>query len=254
MRRAVLLITFLAALPGVARAVPEPAQARADFQAANERALSGDIEGAIGLYRSLEEQGIEHPDLFFNLGNALARTGHLTEAVVAYERALRLAPQDADARLNLAAVRAKLAPKSSEEPAEARSMVDLIEPIVAPLPRDAFAWASVVLCLLFFTLLAIRETSPRRRRGATLALIPALLALIAVSIPVAGQELVRRDARAVVMKSTQLKKGPDPRFPVVTPISAGERVRVRNEDGGWLEVQDELGRVGWLSEDEVTRL
>ncbi len=44
------------------------------------------------------------PDADFNRGNALARLGRYTDAIAAYDRALKAAPDNADARANKAAV------------------------------------------------------------------------------------------------------------------------------------------------------
>jgi Ca-activated chloride channel family protein len=44
--------------------------------------------------------GIDTPDAHYNRGNALARSGQLAEAIDAYDRALELAPDHADAKFN----------------------------------------------------------------------------------------------------------------------------------------------------------
>jgi hypothetical protein len=198
---------------------------------------------------------VEHPDLQLNLGNALARAGRLAEAALAFERALFLAPGDSDARLNLAAVRAKLAPQTSADPAaEASTLVEVIEPVVAPLPADAFAIAFAAAWTAIFALLAIRRLAPRLRSKAGVALVPAVLAMFGLGVVVVGQELVRREDRAVMMKSSSLKEGPDDRFGKVIDVPAGARVRVRKEEGGWLEVQDTGGRVGWIKGSDAARV
>lgn len=52
--------------------------------------------------------GIRNADLFVNLGNAALQAEHLGNAIVAYRKALRLAPQHAQARQNLAHARSLL--------------------------------------------------------------------------------------------------------------------------------------------------
>jgi Ca-activated chloride channel family protein len=47
-----------------------------------------------------ELSGVDSPDAHYNRGNALARAGKLAEAVSAYDRALELAPDHADAEYN----------------------------------------------------------------------------------------------------------------------------------------------------------
>ena len=81
MRNPALLLSVLLALPGPARA-DEPSIS-ADFQAANERALSGDFEGAIALYKSLETRGVDDPDFWLDFGTAYASAGRPIDAIIA---------------------------------------------------------------------------------------------------------------------------------------------------------------------------
>lgn len=57
-----------------------------DARKANEAYERGDYEEAVQLYRSAIQQDPENPRLYFNLGNALAKTGDQDEAARAYEQ------------------------------------------------------------------------------------------------------------------------------------------------------------------------
>ena len=50
--------------------------------------------------KSYQEQAKQSPDSFYNQGNTLAQAGQLKEAIAAYEKALKLNPNDADAKFN----------------------------------------------------------------------------------------------------------------------------------------------------------
>lgn len=70
---------------------------------------------AAALYRAGEYQqaaealeGIQSPDALYNKGNALARAGRLPEAIQAYDAALEMAPDHADARYNRDLVRQQM--------------------------------------------------------------------------------------------------------------------------------------------------
>ena len=101
-------------------------QALRDFAAANERLLANDTRGAIELYESLLERGVEHHDVHYNLGNAFVRDGRPVLAIVAYERALRLSPSSRSARKNLDIVRASLRPDGATSPTEAVDPIDTV--------------------------------------------------------------------------------------------------------------------------------
>ncbi len=61
----------------------------------------GDFEGAELLYERLAEQNPTAPDVHFNHGNFLVRSGRLEDAVARFEAALRIAPDHVPARVNL---------------------------------------------------------------------------------------------------------------------------------------------------------
>ncbi|NOZ75524.1 MAG: tetratricopeptide repeat protein, partial [FCB group bacterium] len=59
-------------------------------------------------YEALLSQGLEHPDLYYNLGNAYYRLGFVGKAVWAYEKGRQFAPRDPDINYNLELVNARV--------------------------------------------------------------------------------------------------------------------------------------------------
>ncbi|RZI44285.1 VWA domain-containing protein [Herbaspirillum sp. HC18] len=94
-RRGVLAVLPLALFLGM---LPPPAEA-ALFNNAQRQAAAhyraGRFEDAARLL-----DGIDEPDAHYNRGNALAKLGHLGEALAAYESSLRLRPGDGDTVYN----------------------------------------------------------------------------------------------------------------------------------------------------------
>lgn len=71
------------------------------IQQADSAYNAGNFRSALTLYnKALDTQGASS-NLYYNIGNTRFRLGHVGHAVVAYERALRLDPSNADARANL---------------------------------------------------------------------------------------------------------------------------------------------------------
>lgn len=92
-----------------------PSSAALDFNRGNALYKLGRQEEAKEAYRRVAET--ERSDLkekdYYNLGNAWAELGNAKEAVSAYRQALKLNPQDEDARHNLEVVLRKLPPPKS---------------------------------------------------------------------------------------------------------------------------------------------
>lgn len=229
------------------------AQAEKDFRAANERALEGDLAGAIGLYEALIDDGVEDADVWFNLGNAHARSGEPVEAIVAYEKALRLTPGDEEILANLRFVRGKLTERE-EVPAESLTFADAVEPMVAPLDPVLFGWIAGGANVLLFGLWWLRRRSTRGRR-ATAAGMGVAAAVLSVGLSVvAGHVAVAKDPRGVVVQEVELKEGPHPRYKSKGAAIHGGRIRILEEAEGYLEVLQSDGTTGWLPAKAVVRV
>ncbi|MFZ1725556.1 MAG: VWA domain-containing protein [Albidovulum sp.] len=75
---------------------------------------AGEFDAAAQVYASLPDQP-SAPAERYNLGNALARSGKFEEAIAAYDKALAMAPNDADARFNRDLVAKLLDQKKQEQ-------------------------------------------------------------------------------------------------------------------------------------------
>lgn len=93
---------------------PATQQVAATKALADSAYSNGQFQDAIQLYQALIEQGVS-AELYYNLGNAYYRTEDFTHAILAYERALRLQPGDADTRFNLQIARSKTIDKIAPE-------------------------------------------------------------------------------------------------------------------------------------------
>lgn len=224
----------------------DPAQLAKDFTAANELALKGETKSAIALYEAVLSGGVENEDLYLNLGNAYAESGRQIDAILAYERGLRLAPGDDDLRANLEFLRARLG-KENTSNAEGGAVVlaDAIEPFIADLPLDLFAYAAIALCFAFFGALLMRKKFPAI--GAAVFLVLSLLV-------VAGHAVLARDPRAVVLEASEVKEGPHERFKASGRVPAGVRVRVIEEEPAFVKILRPDGTSGWIAKKAIARV
>ena len=234
-------------------AVPSE-QDRADFAAANEMVLAGNDRGAIALFEDLLARGVSNEDVLFNLGHAYAHSGRLVDAAVAYERALRLVPTDADVAENLARVRQRLHP--GKQVARIEQPVEVVEQLVSHVPAALARPAYVVGFASFFLAWFARKRSSGRglRRVLLVWLALGLLSALFMGAVIAGREWVRLDPRLVVLQDSGLEDGPDARFRDLGLARAGSRARLLDEDGAWVKIQSDEGLTGWLESTRVARI
>jgi tetratricopeptide (TPR) repeat protein len=237
-----MILLFALAL---AIAAPDTERAGKDFVEANELALKGEMKSAIALYETLVNQGVAHEDLYLNLGNAYAESGREVDAIIAYERGLRLAPGDDDLRANLAFLRSRIDKRDQATEEGTVVLADAIDPFVSRIPRDVFAYIALLLNALLFAALMFRLRTPAIAAGALLA-----VALVVV----AGHFVLARDPRAVVSTATDVKEGPHDRYKVSGRAPAGVRVRVLEEDRGFVKILRPDGTSGWIPANAITRV
>lgn len=131
--------------------LPVPAlSAQSLTEQADSAYMADDFSRAVALYQqALDDEGSSSV-LYYNLGNAYYRLNQLGEAVLCYNRALRLDPSNADARTNLDFVNSRI----TDRPTDNRSMVEIVTDRIvnAATPN---AWAAIALVLFIAVIGAV---------------------------------------------------------------------------------------------------
>ena len=83
---------------------------------ANQSYSDGDFQEAVEWYEQVLANGYEAPQLYYNLGNSYFKSNNLPAAILNYERAKRLAPNDEDITFNLKLANLKTLDKTEPIP------------------------------------------------------------------------------------------------------------------------------------------
>ena len=207
-------------------------------------------------YEQLLKQGVS-AELYYNLGNSYYRMDNMTQAVIAYERALLLSPGDKDIRFNLQMARSKTIDKITPESEMFfvtwyRAMVNI---------QSVDAWARLALIALAVAIVLalaylFAERIWLRKVGFFGAL--ALLVVFVVSNLFAWQQKKAIDhptgaviiSSAVNVKSTPSKNGTD-----LFILHEGTRVSITDRSmRNWREVRVGDGKQGWLETKDLEEI
>lgn len=116
---------------------------------ADEAYSSKDYQTAVRLYnQALAEQGSSSM-LYYNLGNAYYRADSLAQAIISYERALKLDPTNNDARTNLDFVNTKIIDTPIDRSSYSTLFIDKAMSTMTP---NSWAIASVILFVIVLVL------------------------------------------------------------------------------------------------------
>jgi hypothetical protein len=181
----------------------------------------------------------------FNQANASARAGKPGLAVLNYERAQLLAPNDADIAANLHVVRAKAGLPDASENWLTHSLTGVGPNTMAWL--GSFGLALAGLCLLLVRLYPRRRLAFRSLTCAGALLVAAALGSAITMWPRLNDAVVTaREAPAL----TSPVLAAEPLF----KLREGETVTVRAEHQDFALVQTTAGRSGWVAGADLARV
>ena len=234
-----------------ADSVPTVTKAAADAAYDN-----GDYQSAISQYQQLLKGGVS-ADIYYNLGNAYFRTGNLTQAILSYERAYRLAPGDRDIRFNLNFAQSRTVDKIT--PRSEMFFVTWYHSVVTSLTVDAWAWLSVVSVVLALALLLVylfASNTSMRKVGFYGACLGLVMFLSGCFFAWQQRELLDSHIGAIVTaKQAAIKQTPSADASDVVTIHEGTKVEIRDRGmQGWLGIELADGRAGWIESKSVEEI
>ena len=211
------------------------------FSAANEAYSRGDYQRAIALYEEVQPTVGYSPHLLYNLGNSYARAGQTGRAVLAYERGLRLAPDDPDLQGSLQLLRRDKGLFS--DPPQGWRPMELLS-----LDRWALLALAALVAMATWQLLALWKARLRRGR------LPASLCCLLVMTLAATAAAVRHrsfNPSVVIAADARLLLSPFPSSASLGQLQEGRLVRVEKTHGEYLYVALESGRRGWIDKRQI---
>jgi hypothetical protein len=178
----------------------------------------------------------------YNLANAYARQGKPGMAVLNYERASLLSPNDRDIDANVSYVRA-----SSHVPAPPRSTFDRVVRIASPF---ALSWIGVIGLVIVGVSALAAQLSSRHRWMRRLGM---LFGIIMISLTVANGIALwpLLHEGVVISAATPVRVSPVPMGDSLFVLNEADNVRITAEHEGFWLVQTRSGRTGWVSRSNV---
>jgi tetratricopeptide (TPR) repeat protein len=212
------------------------------FQQGNALYGQGKYRQALEIYaRIVNEYGVSGP-LLSNLANCYAQTGQIGQAIVNYERALRLTPGDSDSQGNLDLLRKNQGLFQEEIP--------LAHRLGSLLTLDQW---TVLAALLYFLITLNNLIDLRFSSGKNMRRWLGGLCLLLLILAFAGAFFQYRqmDEAVVIGNDTRLLLSPFPTASPVGTIQEGRIVHFLTKHGVYSQVEDETGRSGWIESNAI---
>ena len=223
------------------------------FRQANDLYGQGRYRESAPAYEALISEGAVSGALFYNLGNSYFKQGQIGKAILAYERALRLAPHDKEILGNLAYAREFVQDKVAgpESSPWTRRFIYLYEQ-ATPNLLLAFATLSYFLLVLVLCFMILR---PNAR-----ASMKKWLILFSVSLSIFlscfGLKMFseRYSQAIIIAREVEVRYGPSPQETKAFLLHEGTKCAIREFSGDWVLIWLPNDQGGWVPHESLEQI
>jgi tetratricopeptide (TPR) repeat protein len=226
------------------------------IQKANEHYTKEEFTKAIDGYNQILMAGIESPELYYNLGNAYYKTNQFTLAILNFERAKLLAPDDEDIEFNLLVANQKVVDSIQELPGI--FVVRWWNSLINSQTTDSWAVLSIIGFILFLTLVGLyffAKTGEVKRISFWAGCFLIVFTIFSWSFAARQKSRLVNHSFAIVMQPTvTVKSSPSEKGTNLFVIHEGLKVRITDKLGDWVEIRLADGNKGWLLTESIERI
>lgn len=208
---------------------------------------------AIEVYNEILDSGVESAEVYYNLGNSYYKSSNLPEAILNYERALLLSPNDKDVKYNLEMANMQVTDKL--DTVGAFFLVSWFEDFKNTNKSDSWAIISIVafvIAALMIGFFFLSRKSIIKQFSFGMAIV-----LVAVSITAfnfAGSQkdkLTNRNTAIIFEPSVSIKSSPSFSGKDLFILHEGTKVEILEEVQGWNRIVISDGNDGWLPSSAI---
>jgi tetratricopeptide (TPR) repeat protein len=245
--RAAIVLTLavtISLFAGYGRAADNPRL----FVDALEAYRNGDYALAAKQWSTIADTGVKNGDLFYNLGNAYLKGEQLGPALLWYERALRLLPNDPDLRFNYDYARSLTQDAPDQDQQSLERIIFFWKYRLSP---ATVVYTALVCNLLFWTLIAIWRVTRLRplRQAALIVLVPTLI-FVATAL-FNYHESTRRRQAIVLPQQVSVRSGLEETSTELFVLHAGAKVIVVKKLDEHYQIRFSTDKIGWVKSDAL---
>lgn len=204
--------------------------------------------------------------LYYNLGNTYYRLGEPGNAIIAYERALRLDPSDRDTRENLAFVNARITDRAGERGTFFGNALDSMATSAA---SNTWAWLGMVCFALTLTgLLAymLSDVVPVRKIGFFGGIVALIVCGVCLFLSLRAASITSATNKAVVTAPSTIlstvPRMPQDRRQEAMLLHEGTKVTILDSvrsttdsiDALWYDVEVDNAHRAWINANAVEKI
>lgn len=217
---------------------------------------TGNFEKSVKIYETLLSEGLESATLYYNLGNSYFRLKNMPQAILNYERAKLLAPEDEDINFNLALASGFIVDKVN--PIPDFFVYTWIKSIVNTFTVNQWYIVSISLFIVSLLLIISFLFSGKvsmRKLFFWVGIIFFLLSIVSTIFAVKSRSEIVNNNTAIVMEAVSTaKSSPNENSTDLFIIHEGTKVTISEELDDWTEIKLADGSIGWIKSKDIEKI
>jgi len=218
------------------------------FQIANDHYAKGEYEQSILLYDSIIKNDIESTGIYFNLGNAWYKSDDIPMAILYYEKAKKLEPNNKDINYNLELANSRIADRVENVPEFfLKTWWNNILYLFNEKQWTRLNILTFALFLIFTIIFFISKKPSLKKLGFMTSLILLLLSFVIGIIGFRSYKIKTTHNTAILFTPTvNIKSAPDDNSSTIFILHQGTKLTLLDKSGEWQKVKIANGSEGWL--------
>jgi tetratricopeptide (TPR) repeat protein len=206
---------------------------------------AGQFSKAASIFENLALSGVKNAFLYYNTGNAFLKADDLGRAILWYERAKVIMPNDPDLNYNLSYAQSLLKDKTdkTEDSVDIMGILFFWDKLFSV---TAIRITTIAFSFIFFTWASVRVLKRQKIfSGTGIALFAALIFVILL---VTAQHYTHHHRiNAVVLdREITVRSGMSDDSTELFRLHAGTKVKVEDKHGEYLKIRFSRDRIGWV--------
>jgi len=226
------------------------------IQQGNKAYSESEFDIAIIFYEQVINSGYSASELYYNLGNAYHRNLDYKSAILNYERALLLAPDDEDIITNLNFSRNHIQDRIEEIPEFfLLRWIKLFVNIFSSKTWSIISISGFILFLMLAILFLFSRTIAIRKLAFVLGIFILFFSIISFYSGYKQNKKLTSHSEAIVFSpSITVKSAPSNSGTDLFIIHEGLKVKIIDSIEGWKEIRLSDGKIGWLPDETVVEI
>lgn len=226
------------------------------WDSANAAYSKGAYTKAAMLYDSIIKDGRVAPELYFNLGNAYYKSNNIALAILNYERAVKMQPDNEDYNFNL-----KLANQRIEDKIDIAPQLFLTQwknsllNLMSESGWSLWCIVSIIIALVLFGLFITSYSSGLKQLGFFGGVLFICVGIASFFLAKNKYDNTINSSQAIVTApSITVTGSPSDKGTKLFILHEGTKVNVSGEEDEWIEISIANGNTGWIKKTQLEKI